>query len=141
MSSITVAGLRNKYKFPSSLHKHWHWWMVVRDLWKMVLPPFCTYCVGGALLTEMRRATSILRFYNPGFPPAHVLAYVLRLQNPRLPFLESQQFADSIIDKNDHRRFDEAWRVMEEAFSWEPQPEPVLTLSAQRFWEGLLSIK
>jgi len=125
MNSLTVAGLRNKYKFPSSSPVDWL--DFIKDLWKMVLQPLCSYCVGGALVIEQqrRRGTLVRRCSAHGFPTVRVLASALMFQNSRLPRQEAATFAEAIIWYNDHGRFAQAWQVMEEAFKWEPQPEPV----------------
>jgi hypothetical protein len=80
------------------------------------------YCVGGACL--MATYYPDLPIDQVGsserFPEEPVLAPVLMLLNLQLSREQAFDFATAIIDANDRRLYEDAWKIAGEALDWTP---------------------
>lgn len=97
---LTVGQIRFRYPAPTAM-KNEDW------LWES--PPDY-YCVGGALC-------AFLGYTAAGFPSIEEVAYALLQANPDLLEFQAERFAAGIACENDHERFEDAWRILDEALT------------------------
>ena len=84
------------------------------------------YCVGGAICQAARTVLGFIDVDNRQFPRECDLAHVLADLNPALDDDDAEdiedtkawEFADAIVQSNEERDFDAAWRYAAEALAY-----------------------